>query len=171
MAVTIRKIDSSELREHAIKGHSAKQMSEHFKCTTETVRRALRREGLLEGWVAHRCKEHMCENCGEPSADQFCSPKCWGYAQRRIIDASLLAPYVDLGTPLLRMSAALKLNRGLLRAALIRNGQFRVWAQRRYKKCAFQKAGPTSASTAFVVATTPSARSEAGTVGSTSCGA
>jgi hypothetical protein len=168
--MTIRKIDSSALREFAMKGDSVKHMSEHFKCTTETVRRSLRREGLLEQWVVLRCKEHKCENCGKPSADQFCSPKCWGYAQRRVIDASLLAPHVEAGTPLLRMSDALKINRGLLRAALIRNGQFRVWAQRRYKKCTSQKAGSTSANTAFGVAITPSARSVARTDGGTNCG-
>lgn len=169
--MTLRKIDSSVLREFAIKGYSAKQMSEHFECTTETVRRWLRREGLLQRWIDRRCKEHTCEYCGEPSADRFCSQQCWGYAQRRVIDASLLAPYVEVGTPLLRMSAALKLNRGLLRAALIRNGQFRVWAQRRYKKCAFQKAGPTSASTASATVTTLSVESAVPTVTGTSYGA
>lgn len=170
VAMTARKIDSVKLRQFAIEGRTTKEMSEHFTCTTETVRRWLRRNGLLDQWIEQRSKVNTCEHCGIPSADRFCSQTCWGYARRRTIDASLLSPYVETGTPLLRMSAELKLDRGLLRSALLRNGQFKDWAQRRYKKCASLKAGTTSATTASVVATTPSAGSVARMAGGTNCG-
>lgn len=165
-----RKIESSVLQELAITGCAIKQMSEHFKCTDESVRRALRRFGFLDQWKELRCEKHGCEHCGRPSADQFCSTKCLGFAQRKSVDAAVLAPYVESGTPLLHMSAELKVNRALLRSALIRNGQFKQWAQRRYKKCASRKVGATSASTAFGEAIAPSAKLVVHTAGRTSCG-
>lgn len=169
--MTARKIDSSSLRAFATEGRTTKDMSEHFACTTETVRRWLRKERLLDDWIARRCRQNTCEHCGQPAADQFCSKECWGYAQRRVITVAMLAPYVKSGIPLIRMSAELKINRRLLRAALIRNGQFKDWTQRRYKKCAFQKAGSMSVSTASGVATTQSSRSEAPAAGVTNYGA
>jgi hypothetical protein len=170
VAMSIRKIDRAALRAFVMKGVSVKDMAAHFLCTTETVHRTMRRDGFHDEWVQRRRNEHTCEHCEAPAADRFCSKECWGYAQRRVIEATQLAPYVEQGAPLIRMSAELKVNRKLLRAELLRLGLHKIWAQRRYKKCASQKAGVTSASTAFVAVSTPSARLGAQMVGGTSCG-
>lgn len=168
--MTAKKVDSVELRTLVLAGLSVKEMSEHFKCTTETVHRSMRREGIHDRWVQQRCKHHVCEYCGKPSAVQFCSGKCWALSRRRVITTEMLSPYIENGTSLLRMSAELKISRNMLRTALLRLGLHKNWAQRRYKKCAFQKAGPTLVITAFDVATIPSARSVGRTDGSTSYG-
>lgn len=131
-----RKIDSGSLREIAITGCSIVEMSAHFDCAYVTVRRGLRRYGLLHEWSKQRRKQHVCEHCAQPSADRFCSQKCWGYANRKEIDAGLLAPYVEKGATLLSISAELKIHRNLVRAELIRHGLHKSWANRRYKKCA-----------------------------------
>lgn len=168
--MTIRKIDRAALRVFVMDGRPVKEMSEHFHCTTETAHRTMRRYGFHDEWIQRRRNEHACEHCGEPSVDRFCSKECWGYAQRRVIQAAQLAPYVQNGTPLFRMSAELKVNRKLLRAALIRLGLHKSWAQRRYKKCASQKVGATSASTASAMVISPLPELVALMAIGTSCG-
>lgn len=135
--MTARKIDTAKLRNLAIAGLPLKKMAEAFQIKrTDTVRIWLRREGLYSKWKERRRKEHACEHCGAPAAERFCSPRCWGLAHRRVIDPTVLAPYIERGVPLLRIAAEMNLDRGFLRAAMIRQGLYKNWTQRRYKKCA-----------------------------------
>lgn len=168
--MTARKIDSAELREIALTGCTMVIMAERFRCKHETVRRWLRRDGLFEQWHALRFKSSLCEHCGLPSSRRFCSHLCWGQSQRQTISIEVLAPYIAAGTKLTTVARELKVTRGFVHDVLVRQGLYKAWAKRRYKKCASPTVGSTSATTAFAVVTTPSSRLEVPTDAHTNFG-
>jgi hypothetical protein len=82
-----------------------------------------------------------CEHCGvvfevgPSSAGRFCRPECWGLFQRESIVDELLIPHVEAGTPMIKIAADLKVTRGFVRDVMVRQGLYRNWTERRYKKC------------------------------------
>lgn len=121
--------------------------------------------------------DYNCERCGAKFKRRsegkrkyrFCSQHCGNLARRKVT-AEMLRQYADGGARGYQIATALKISISAVLPALRRFGLYRLWATRRYKKCASQMVGPLSASTAFAAVTTPSARSEAQTVGDTSFG-
>lgn len=169
--MTARKIDPVQLRAIALTGASIHAMAAHFVTRPDTVGKWLRRDGLYQAWRKLRWKSSQCEHCGCPSPySRFCSHQCWGLHSRRAVEPALLAPYIENGTPLTQIAAALDLDRGFLRVAMKRQGLYRPWCERRYKKCASLTAGNSSASTASGTVTSRSVESVVQMATCTSCG-
>lgn len=89
---------------------------------------------------------------------RYCSQKC---ANLRKIKLTLrqLKPYAEKGLRATYIAMQLKVSSGALHRAMVHYGLHRLWAARRYKKCASLTVGSSLASTASVMATTPSAES------------
>jgi hypothetical protein len=89
---------------------------------------------------------------------RYCSQKC---ANLRKIKLTLrqLKPYAEKGLRATYIATQLKVSSGALHRAMVHHGLHRLWATRRYKKCASPMVGSSSASTASVMAITPSAES------------
>lgn len=84
----------------------------------------------------------VCEQCHvvftplEQSQGRFCSLQCVGLSRRRDIQPELLAPFVEAGATMTKIAADLKVTRGFVRDVMQRQGTYRTWCERRYKKCA-----------------------------------
>lgn len=107
---------------------------------------------------------YTCERCYEPferekKGYRFCSQKCANQHALKLGRDELL-PYAEIGALNAYMAKRLEVSRCTIRRALIEHDLYRLWASRRYRKCASPMVGPTLASTASATATTPSARSE-----------
>lgn len=119
---------------------------------------------------------YTCERCHlafehekKPGGYRFCSQKC---ANQHALKLSRdeLVPYAEIGALTGYMAKRLEVSRCTIRRALVEHGLYRLWYSRRFKKCASPTDGPTLATTASEAASTPSSRSEAGTVGVMSYG-
>lgn len=119
---------------------------------------------------------YTCERCHiafehekKPGGYRFCSQKC---ANQHAIKLGRdeLVPWAEIGARMGYMAKRLEVSPCTLRRALITHGLYKLWASRRYRKCASPTAGSTSAVTASNAVNTQSARLEAPMVGSTSYG-
>jgi hypothetical protein len=119
-------------------------------------------------YTCERCHE-VFEHDKKPGGYRFCSQKC---ANQHAIKLGReeLVPWAEIGARMGYMAKRLEVSPCTLRRALITHGLYKLWASRRYRKCASQTDGPSSASTAFAVGTTPSSGSEAPMATGTSFG-
>lgn len=119
---------------------------------------------------------YTCERCHEaferekkPGGYRFCSQKCANQHAIKLGREELL-PFAEIGALTKYIAKRLEVSRCTVRRALIEHGLYRLWASRRYLKCASPMAGPSSASTASGAVTSPSAESAVLTVGGMSYG-
>lgn len=119
---------------------------------------------------------YTCERCFEAfererkkGGYRFCSQSCANHHALKLGREELL-PFAEIGALNSYMAKRLEVSRCTVRRALMEHGLYKLWASRRYRKCASPMAGNSSATTASNVTTTPSAASVALTAGGTSCG-
>lgn len=99
----------------------------------------------------------------------FCSPACKSAALRKVKPDELREAALA-GKTITAMSEEFQVNVATIRKWLAIDGLLGEWTRRRYKKCASQKVGPTSVTTASSEPSTPSSRSVALMAGGTSYG-
>lgn len=119
---------------------------------------------------------YSCEKCFEPferaakkGGYRFCSQKCANQHALKLGREELL-PLAEIGALNSHMAKVLEVSRCTVRRALMEHGLYKLWASRRYVKCASPTDGTTSATTASNATTSPSSASAALTAGGTSCG-
>jgi hypothetical protein len=110
---------------------------------------------------------YTCERCLEaferekkPGGYRFCSQKCANQHALKLGRDELL-PFAEIGALNSYMASRLEVSRCTIRRALIMHGLHRLWASRRYRKCASPTVGSSSVSTASGVSASngPSAES------------
>lgn len=74
---------------------------------------------------------------------RFCSLRCADLSRRKITE-ELLRPYAERGSLNYEISAALNISKTAVLPALRRFGLYRLWCERRYKKCASLTVGSES---------------------------
>lgn len=119
---------------------------------------------------------YTCERCFEPferapkkGGYRFCSQKCANHHALKLGREELL-PFAEIGALNAYMAKRLEVSRCTVRRALMEHGLYKLWASRRYRKCASLMDGSTSAITASAMVSTPSAGSVGLRAGGTSCG-
>lgn len=119
---------------------------------------------------------YTCERCHivfehdkKPGGYRFCTQKCANQHALKLSREELV-PWAELGARMGYMAKRLEVSPCTLRRALIAHGLYRLWATRRYRKCASPMAGPSSANTASATVISPSVESVALTVGVMNCG-
>jgi hypothetical protein len=97
---------------------------------------------------------YTCEKCHEAferaekkGGYRFCSQKCANQHALKLGREELL-PFAEIGALNGYMAKRLEVSRCTVRRALIEHDLYRLWASRRYLKCASPTVGPTSAITA-----------------------
>lgn len=120
---------------------------------------------------------YTCERCYEafdrekkPGGYRFCSQHCANQHAIKLGRDELL-PYAEIGALNHYMAKRLEVSPCTVRRALIAHGLYRLWASRRYLKCASPTGGPTSVTTASDPAISRSAESAAAMAGDMNCGA
>lgn len=99
-----------------------------------------------------KTREYTCEHCGEKfrrrvegkRTYRFCSHHCGNLARRKVT-AEILQPLASSGARNYQIAAALKIHKTAVLPALKRFGLYRIWCERRYKKCASQIVGSLAA--------------------------
>lgn len=106
---------------------------------------------------------YTCERCHiafehekKPGGYRFCSQKCANQHAIKLARDELL-PYAEIGALNQYMARRLEVSRCTVRRALIEHGLYRLWASRRYLKCASQTAGNDSVATPSETAISQSA--------------
>src|SRR5690606_12575984 len=119
---------------------------------------------------------YTCEKCFQPferapkpGGFRFCSHHCANQHAYKVGRGELL-PFAEIGARIGYMAKRLEVTPRTIREALIRHSLFRLWYSRRYKKCASPMVGPSSATIASNVTTSPSAESVPLLAGPTNCG-
>ena len=119
-------------------------------------------------YTCQRCTKEF-ERAKKKKGYRYCSQKC---ANLRKIKITLrqLRPYAEKGLRAGYIAIQLNVSSGALHRAMVHYGLHRLWATRRFKKCAFLTAGSSSATTVFETVNTPSVALEAQMVGVMNCG-
>ena len=106
-------------------------------------------------YTCQRCDASF-ERTKKKKGYRYCSQKC---ANLRKIKLTLrqLKPYAEKGLRATYIAMQLKVSSGALHRAMVHYGLHRLWATRRFKKCASLTVGSSSVSTVFETAITPSA--------------
>lgn len=119
---------------------------------------------------------YTCQRCTQSFARpskkagyRFCSQRCANLRQIKLT-AKKLQPYAEKGLRASYIAAQLNVSNSTLHRALIELGLHRLWALRRFKKCASPMVGPSSANTASAMVISPSVESVALTVVGMNCG-
>lgn len=119
-------------------------------------------------YTCQRCSTAF-ERAKKTKGYRYCSQKCANLRKIKL-SARQLKPYAEKGLRATYIATVLKVSSGALHRAMVHYGLHRLWASRRYKKCASLTVGSSSASTASDKAITRSAESAAQMVTGTNCG-
>lgn len=119
-------------------------------------------------YTCERCK-HSFERPAKRKGYRYCSQKCANLRKIKLT-ARQLKPYAEKGLRATYIAMQLKVSSGALHRAMVHYGLHRLWATRRYKKCASLTVGSLSASTASATAISPSVESVVQMAAGTSCG-
>lgn len=119
-------------------------------------------------YTCDRCHEAF-ERPPKKGGYRFCSQKCANKHAVKLAREELLQ-FAEIGALNGYIAKRLEVSRCTIRRALIEHGLYKLWASRRYRKCASPTAGNTSAIGASSAATSPSSESAAMTDGDMSCG-
>lgn len=122
---------------------------------------------ILTTYTCERCQSTFEREGKKPY--RFCSQLCSNHHAIKLT-AKQLQPYAEKGLRSGYIAAQLKVSSTTLRRAMLEHGLYRLWASRRYLKCASPMVGSTSATTALSAAISPSAGLAAPQVGVTNCG-
>jgi hypothetical protein len=125
---------------------------------------------------------YTCERCHivfehekKPGGYRFCGQKCANQHALKL-GREELVPWAELGARMGYMAKRLEVSPCTLRRALIAHGLYRLWASRRYLKCASPTVGNQSktmdaeTSTASAMVISPSSELVALMATGTSCG-
>jgi hypothetical protein len=104
-------------------------------------------------YTCQRCTQQF-ERPAKKKGYRYCSQKCANLRQIKLTEKRL-RPYAEKGLRATYIATQLKVCNSTLHRAMVDLGLHRLWASRRFKKCASPMAGPSSVSIASATATSP----------------
>lgn len=109
-------------------------------------------------YTCRRCTQQF-ERPTKKKGYRYCSQKCANLRKIKLT-ARQLKPYAEKGLRATYIAMQLKVSSGALHRAMVYYGLHRLWATRRYKKCASLMAGIPSTTTQSATVIGPSAELE-----------
>jgi hypothetical protein len=109
-------------------------------------------------YTCQRCTVSF-ERAKKTKGYRYCSQKCANLRKIKLTEKKL-RPYAEKGLRATYIAMQLKVSSGALHRAMVHYGLHRLWATRRYKKCASLTAGIVSMTIPSAAVIGPSAESE-----------